>query len=79
MLLEHSQPGVGPKVQRHPYAEVFIVEAGEATFRLGDETVVVPEGPVVVGPPDVPRGFVNSGPGELRLMAIHGAPRFLTE
>ena len=79
IILVHSQPGVGPKVHRHPYAEVFIVESGEATFRLGDETVVVAEGHVVVGPPNVPHGFTNSGAGELRLVAIHGAGRFNTE
>jgi hypothetical protein len=33
----------------------------------------------VVGPSDVPHGFVNSGTGELRLLAIHGASRFSTE
>jgi quercetin dioxygenase-like cupin family protein len=79
VILVHSQPGVGPKLHRHPYPEVFIVEEGEATFRLGDETIVVPGGHVVVGPPDVPHGFTNSGTGELRLVAIHGAGRFDTE
>lgn len=28
----HSRPGVGPRLHRHPYHEVFVVEAGEATF-----------------------------------------------
>jgi mannose-6-phosphate isomerase-like protein (cupin superfamily) len=79
VILVHSQPGVGPKVHRHPYAEVFIVEAGEATFQLGTGTVVVPAGHVVIGPADVPHGFTNSGSEALRLVAIHGAPRFLTE
>ena len=79
VIIVHSQPGVGPKLHRHPYHEVFIVEAGRATFRLGDETVLVEAGHVVVGPPDVPHGFTNAGPGELRLVAIHGAPRFDTE
>ena len=79
VILVHSQPGVGPKLHRHPYAEVFIVEAGEATFRLGDETVIVSGGHVVIGPPDVPHGFTNTGPAELRLVAIHGAPSFNTE
>src|SRR5262245_8624930 len=79
VILVHSQPGVGPKLHRHPYAEVFIVEVGEATFQLDDETIVVPAGHVVVGPPDVPHGFTNSGSGELRLVAIHGASRFATE
>lgn len=66
VILVHSQPGVGPKVHRHPYAEVFIVESGEATFRLGDDAAVVSAGHVVVGPPDVPHGFTNTGTVEPR-------------
>ena len=79
MIVVHSAPGVGPRVHRHPYAEVFVVESGEATFRLGDETLVVGGGHVVVSRSGVPHGFVNSGDGELRLVAIHGASRFATE
>jgi quercetin dioxygenase-like cupin family protein len=79
IILVHSQPGIGPKLHRHPYPEVFVVHAGQATFQLGDETVVVEEGHVVVGPSDVPHGFTNTGSGELRLTAIHGAGRFDTE
>jgi len=79
VILVHSQPGVGPRLHRHPYAEVFIVESGQATFQLGDETIVVEGGSVVVGAPDVPHGFTNTGSGELRLTAIHGAGRFDTE
>ena len=79
VILVHSQPGVGPRLHRHPYAEVFIVESGQATFQLGDDELVVSGGTIVVGPPDVPHGFVNSGSGELRLIAIHGAREFDTE
>ena len=79
IILVHSEPGVGPKLHRHPYAEVFVVESGQATFQLGDETFVVDGGHVVVGPPDVTHGFTNTGAGELRLTAIHGAGRFDTE
>jgi mannose-6-phosphate isomerase-like protein (cupin superfamily) len=79
MILVHTPPGGGPRVHRHPYPEVFVVESGEATFQLGDEQVVVTAGHVVVGPSNVPHGFTNTGSGELRLTAIHGAPRFDTE
>ena len=79
VILVHSTPGVGPKVHRHPYPEVFVVEAGEATFRLGDDEVVVTGGHVVVSPAGVAHGFVNTGSSELRLTAIHGAGRFDTE
>jgi mannose-6-phosphate isomerase-like protein (cupin superfamily) len=79
VILVHSRPGVGPRVHRHPYTEVFVVESGQATFRIGDQTVVVEGGHVVVSPPGEAHGFVNSGAGELRLTAIHGASRFDTE
>jgi mannose-6-phosphate isomerase-like protein (cupin superfamily) len=79
VILVHSRPGAGPKLHRHPYAEVFIVESGQATFRIGVDTVVVDGGNVVVSPPGEAHGFVNSGAGELRLTAIHGAGRFDTE
>ena len=79
VILVHSTPGVGPKLHRHPYAEVFIVEAGEATFRVGDDTAVVGAGHVVVSPAGEAHGFTNTGAGELRLIAIHGASRFDTE
>ena len=69
IILVHSQPGVGPKLHRHPYAEVFVVEAGQATFRIGDRTLVIDEGHVVVSPPGEAHGFTNTGPGELRLVA----------
>ena len=79
LILVHSRPGVGPKLHRHPYAEVFVVEAGQATFRIGQETAVVEAGHVVVSPPGEAHGFINSGTSELRLTAIHGAGRFDTE
>ena len=79
VILVHSQPGAGPKLHRHPYAEVFVVESGQATFRIGDQTVIVAAGHVVVIPPGEAHGFINTGSGELRLTAIHGAARFNTE
>lgn len=79
LILVHSQPGVGPKLHRHPYPEVFVVESGQATFRIGESTRVVEAGHLVVSPAGEAHGFVNSGTGELRLVAIHGAGRFDTE
>ena len=79
VILVHSAPGEGPKLHRHPYAEVFVVEEGQATFRIGDDELVIGSGHVVVSPPGEAHGFTNTGDGELRLTAIHGAPRFDTE
>ena len=60
-------------------AEVFLVESGTATFQIGSETIEVTGGHVVVSPPGEAHGFTNTGDGELRLTAIHGAERFTTE
>jgi mannose-6-phosphate isomerase-like protein (cupin superfamily) len=79
VILVHSAPGDGPRLHRHPYAEVFIVESGQATFQIGQTTVVVDEGHVVVSPSGEPHGFTNTGSERLRLIAIHGASRFTTE
>lgn len=68
-----TEPGEGPKLHWHPYAEVFVVEQGQATFQLCDRQLIVPSGHVVVGPPNTPHGFANSGPGELQLVSIHEA------
>ena len=79
VILVHSLPGIGPKLHRHPYPEVFIVEAGQATFQIGEESLEVGAGNIVVSPPGEAHGFTNSGTDELRLVSIHGAHRFDTE
>jgi quercetin dioxygenase-like cupin family protein len=79
MILVHSPPGSGPRLHRHPYPEVFVIEDGEATFRVGDGEIVAHPGQIVVAPADTPHGFTNTGSGELRLTAIHTAARFDTE
>jgi mannose-6-phosphate isomerase-like protein (cupin superfamily) len=79
IIIVHSGPGAGPRLHRHQYPEVFVVESGEATFRLGDEEIVVNDRRVVVAHPMVPHGFRNTGEGVLRLIAIHGGARFQTE
>jgi mannose-6-phosphate isomerase-like protein (cupin superfamily) len=79
VILVHAPPGAGPRLHRHPYPEVFVVESGEASFQLGDDTLVVHGGQIVVGPANVPHGFTNTGTGPLHLTAIHGAAAFDTE
>jgi mannose-6-phosphate isomerase-like protein (cupin superfamily) len=79
VILVHAGPGAGPRLHRHPYAEVFIVESGSATFQIGQDRLEVAAGTVVVSPAGEAHGFTNSGTDELRLTAIHGAGRFDTE
>jgi mannose-6-phosphate isomerase-like protein (cupin superfamily) len=61
----------GPDLHRHPYAEVFVVEEGTATFTVGDEQVVVEEGHITIVPPETPHGFKNRHGGVLRVLSVH--------
>jgi mannose-6-phosphate isomerase-like protein (cupin superfamily) len=61
----------GPDLHLHPYAEVFVVQEGTATFTVGDEEVVVGEGHIAIAPPDTPHGFKNRHGGVLRVLSVH--------
>jgi mannose-6-phosphate isomerase-like protein (cupin superfamily) len=74
-----APPGSGPKLHKHPYEEVFVVQEGEATFTAGDDVIEARGGQVVVVPAEVPHKFVNSGAGRLRQVDIHASDRFITE
>ncbi len=78
-IVVNAPPGGGPKLHRHPYEEVFVVQEGNATFTAGEETIEVSGGEVVVVPAGVPHKFVNSGTGRLRQVDIHASERFVTE
>ena len=78
-FLTHAPPGSGPSLHTHPYAEVFVVQEGHATFTAGDDTIEATAGQIVVVPADVPHKFVNSGIGGLRQISIHANERMVTE
>ena len=44
VILDHSEPGGGPRLHRHAYDETWVVEEGSITFQLGDEEVLVGPG-----------------------------------
>ncbi|HEX5896366.1 MAG TPA: cupin domain-containing protein [Thermoleophilaceae bacterium] len=69
--------GTGPGLHRHPYDETFIVEAGSATFTVGDETLELEAGQIAVVPAGTPHKFV-SGEG-FRLISITPAERMEQE
>ena len=74
-----APPGSSPKLHRHPYEEVFIVQEGSVTFTVGDDIIEASGGQVVVVPAGVPHKFVNSGNGPIRQVDIHASERFITE
>src|SRR5262249_38115318 len=49
-ILVEAQPGEGPKLHSHPYEEVFIVQEGQATFTVGNETIEAAAGQIVIAP-----------------------------
>jgi mannose-6-phosphate isomerase-like protein (cupin superfamily) len=74
-FLVDSPPGGGAVLHTHPYQEIFITLEGNATFTVGDDTIEVSAGQIVVAPADVPHKFVNSGNGPLRQVDIHPSGR----
>ena len=54
-----TPPGRGPALHTHPYAEVFVVQAGTLTFTVGEETVEAGAGQIVIVPAGVPHQFTN--------------------
>jgi mannose-6-phosphate isomerase-like protein (cupin superfamily) len=79
VILDHSQPGQGPKLHRHPYDETWVVHEGHITFQLGDEQLHAGPGDVVIAPPGAPHKFTNDGPGPCSVVCIHASPTMITE
>jgi quercetin dioxygenase-like cupin family protein len=78
-FLVHNHQGQGPKLHHHPYDETFIILEGRVLVQVGDESIEGGPGDIVIGPPNVPHGFTNLGPGQARLVCIHAAPAMQIE
>ena len=79
VIVVDAPPGSGPRLHRHPYAEIFAMLEGRATFTAGEDVIEAAGGQMVVVPAGVPHKFVNSGTGPLRQVDIHPSDRFSTE
>jgi mannose-6-phosphate isomerase-like protein (cupin superfamily) len=79
MIVIDAPPGSGPKLHRHPYEEVFVIQQGRVTFTAGDETIEATGGQVVVVPAGSAHKFTNTGTGRLRQVDIQASERFVTE
>jgi quercetin dioxygenase-like cupin family protein len=79
VILDHSEPGQGPRLHKHPYDETWVVNDGNLTFQAGDERLNAGPGDIVIVPPDTPHKFTNNGPGDASLVCIHASPTFVTE
>ena len=77
-FLSHNRPGTGPKLHRHPYEEIFIVQEGDVLFTLGDETIEAGPGDIVVVPAGAPHKFLSRGETH-RQTSLHPVARMETE
>jgi uncharacterized cupin superfamily protein len=62
-----------PRHAHHVNEEMFLVLAGEGTYRVGDETYPIREGDVIGAPPgdaSTAHQIANTGTGELRYLAF---------
>jgi mannose-6-phosphate isomerase-like protein (cupin superfamily) len=78
-FLNHTPPGRGASPHRHPYAEVFAIRGGEATFTVDGDTIAARGGQVVVVPAGATHAFTNSGERTLEMTSIHPAAEMVTE
>ena len=79
VLFVEAPAGRGPRLHRHPYDELFIVQDGEATFTLDGEQLQARAGDIVIARANQPHAFVNSGTEPLRQIDIHLSATFSTE
>jgi mannose-6-phosphate isomerase-like protein (cupin superfamily) len=79
LILVEAEPGRGPSLHTHDYAEVMILLEGEATFTDGTGSRRVTAGHVVVVPAGQPHAFTNTGTGRLKQVDIHVADAYGTD
>ena len=79
LILDHSEPGQGPRLHQHTYDETWVVIDGNLTFQAGDQQFEAGPGDIVIVPPETPHKFTNHGPGRADLVCIHAHPTFVTE
>lgn len=78
-FLGNLQPGKGPGLHQHPYAETCIVFSGKAAMVIGGEEVVAGAGDIVVIGPKTPHRFTATSNEPLDMVAIHHTDRFIIE
>lgn len=69
--------GEGPRWHVHSYDEVFIVRAGHAQFKIGNEKIEAQAGDILLGPANIPHKYHNLGPGALETIDIHVSDRWV--
>lgn len=71
IFVTEYERGQGVGLHTHPYPEAFLVETGTAEFTVGEESLTVEAGHIVIAPAEAPHGFRAAGDGMLRVVSVH--------
>jgi mannose-6-phosphate isomerase-like protein (cupin superfamily) len=71
-------PGGAVRLHKHPYKEIFIIQAGVSAFTVGSETIEAHAGQVLIVPAEVPHKFTNRSDQRLKQVDIHVNKEFIT-
>jgi len=74
-----NEPGQGPDIHRHPYAETWVLLEGQARITIDGEMLDAVAGDTATAPAGAWHGFKNSGSGRLRVLCIHASDRIIQE
>ncbi len=50
LFLVDVRPGSGPRLHRHPYPEIFVIDTGQATFQINDSLLAAHAGDILIAP-----------------------------
>jgi quercetin dioxygenase-like cupin family protein len=78
-FLVRTPQGKGVALHRHPYAEMWLVMDGEATFHLEDGDRRAGAGHTVIVPAGTWHGFTNHAQAPLLMVCLHDSPRIIQE
>lgn len=74
-----NEPGQGPDIHRHPYAETWVVLEGEARLTIAGKVSHAVAGDTATAPAREWHGFKNCGETRLRILCIHASDRIIQE
>ncbi|MBS4011850.1 MAG: cupin domain-containing protein [Roseovarius sp.] len=78
-FLIDADPGKGTERHTHPYAETWVVRAGEVEFHVGNDRFHGAAGDIIIAPPEIPHRHVNTGNTLLQMICIHPFDRIVQD
>lgn len=73
------EPGEGPPLHKHPYAETCIIHSGQVLMEIAGKSIPAGPGDIVVIDPETPHQFIALGPERLQAICIHASDRFVIQ